>query len=229
MINERISTKTLRQKVYDRLKARIIAAEILPGQMMTIQGLAKGFGVSIMPVREALWQLESEKVIVIESNRRIYVNALTRKDMEEALRIRLILESMAVEQSCERRTDANLAMLRPILESMESAIGKPKRYISLNSQYHFAIYSFADSPMLLEIIDSLWARVGPYLKIAWEKGADPTSSIKCHRGMYKALADRDKNKLKHWLCVDLNEAATILTPLLDHSVEEVRKSTAGRA
>jgi len=196
---------------------------------MTIQGLAKGFGVSIMPIREALWQLESEKVIVIESNRRIYVNGLTQKDMEEALRIRLVLESMVVEKSCEMRTEANLVTLKSILESMEASVEKPKRYISLNSQYHFAIYSFADSPMLFNIIDSLWARVGPYLKIAWEKGGDPSSSLKCHRGMYKALVERDRDKLKHWLSVDLNEAATILTPLLNDSVGEVSKKTVRKA
>jgi DNA-binding GntR family transcriptional regulator len=228
MISDKIFAKTLRQEVYDRLKAKIIAAEIPPGQMMTIQGVAKKFGVSIMPVREALWQLESEKVVVIESNRRIYVNALTRAEMEEALRIRLILESMAVERCGERITDGELAKLRHILEALEAAVDKPKRYIYLNSQYHFAIYSFADSPVLLGIIDSLWARVGPYLRIAWEKGGDPSSSLKCHRGMYRALVDHDKDALKKWLCTDLNEAASILTPLLNGSMQSMqtaRKNT----
>jgi DNA-binding GntR family transcriptional regulator len=68
MFIEKVSTKTIRQQIYDQLKTKIISAEISPGQVMTLQGLAKEFGVSVMPVREALWQLESEGVIVIESN-----------------------------------------------------------------------------------------------------------------------------------------------------------------
>jgi DNA-binding GntR family transcriptional regulator len=54
MVIERLSPKTIRQQVYDHLRRMIISAEILPGQAMTIQGLANDFGVSVMPVREAI-------------------------------------------------------------------------------------------------------------------------------------------------------------------------------
>lgn len=196
-----------------------MSAEIVPGQVMTLQNLAKEFGVSVMPVREALWQLESEKVIVIESNKRVYVNALTRKEMEEALRLRLMLESMAVERSCERITDNDLARVKQILSSMESALEKPKRYVLLNSQFHFTIYSYADSPMLLEMIDSLWARVAPYIHIAWEKAGDHAYVMKCHQGMFQALAERDKEKLTAWLHEDLTQAAQTIIPFLSDSSE----------
>ena len=99
MVIERISVKTLRQEVYDQLRDKIISAEILPGEAVSLRGLAEKFGVSLMPVREALWQLESERIIVIESNKRIRVNTLTAKEMEEALRLRLLLESTAAETS----------------------------------------------------------------------------------------------------------------------------------
>jgi len=49
---KKIQNKTLRQQVYDQLRKKIILAEMLPGQAMTIQSLADDFGVSIMPVRE---------------------------------------------------------------------------------------------------------------------------------------------------------------------------------
>ena len=84
---EKISVKTLRQEVYDKLRDKIISAEILPGETISLRELAAKFGVSLMPVREALWQLESERIIVIESNKRIRVNTLTAKEMEEALMV----------------------------------------------------------------------------------------------------------------------------------------------
>jgi DNA-binding GntR family transcriptional regulator len=58
-----IESKTLRQKVYELLKEKILTAEILPGQKISLRNLAVMLGVSLMPVREALWQLESEKVV----------------------------------------------------------------------------------------------------------------------------------------------------------------------
>ena len=147
---QKISIKTLRQQVYDQLRKRIISAEILPGQVMTLQSLAKEFGVSVMPVREALWQLESEKVIVIESNKRIYVNGLKRKDMREALRLRLMLESMAAENACDSMTETDVSRLKRIVEAMEAALDKPEKYLSLNTQFHFTIYACANSPCSLK-------------------------------------------------------------------------------
>src|SRR5512137_528082 len=150
MVIEKISVKTLRQEVYDQLRDKIISAEILPGEAVSLRGLAEKFGVSLMPVREALWQLESERIIVIESNKRIRVNTLTAKEMEEALRLRLLLESTAAERSCDLRPDDAVPRVKALLESMETSLDRPKIYMRRNTQFHFSIYSYADSPLLLE-------------------------------------------------------------------------------
>src|SRR5512136_289503 len=107
----KISVKTLRQEVYDQLRDKIISAEILPGESISLRDLAGKFGVSLMPVREALWQLESEKIIVIESNKRILVNSLTAKEMEEALRLRVMLETLAAERSCDLMPEREIPKL----------------------------------------------------------------------------------------------------------------------
>jgi DNA-binding GntR family transcriptional regulator len=216
MVIERLSPKTIRQQVYDHLRRMIISAEILPGQAMTIQGLANDFGVSVMPVREALWQLESEKVIVIESNKRIQVNTLTAKEMQEAMELRLLLEPRAAELACERITDKDLPKVAQLLDQLEAALEEPKRFVFLNSQFHFAIYSFADSPMLLDMIDSLWARVGPYVNVAWEMAEDKPLTIKIHADMYEALAARDKGRLGEWLCTDLKRAGNVMVRALEN-------------
>ena len=71
MVLEKITTVTLRQKVYEQLRSKILGAELLPGEVISLRGLAEKFGVSILPVREAVWQLESEKILVVESNKKI--------------------------------------------------------------------------------------------------------------------------------------------------------------
>jgi DNA-binding GntR family transcriptional regulator len=72
-------------------------------------------GVSLMPVREALWQLESEKVIIIQSNRHMRVNNLTTQEMKEAYRIRHTLETMAAKMACDLRSDSDLSKLHPAI------------------------------------------------------------------------------------------------------------------
>lgn len=214
---EKITPETLRQKIYQHLKRKIISAEILPGELMTISGLAADFGVSIIPVREALCQLESENIIVIHSNRKISVNNLSSKEMKEILWIRLMLESEAAERACDLIPDSELPQIKHLLDSMQSASidkHKSKRYLSLNTQFHFAIYSYADAPLLLDIIIRLWARIGPYLHIIGEKGRDHSASVKCHHRMFEALLARHKMDLKKWLCEDLNRAASFIIPRL---------------
>ena len=212
---EKIKTKTLRQQIYDQLRKKIIAAEILPGQVVTIQGLAKQFGVSVMPVREALWQLESERVVVIESNKSIHVNALRRNEMEEILDLRLILEAIAAERACSRITEQGLRKMASFLKEMKKASGKPDKFLLLNSGFHFTLYSYAGSPALLRIIDSLWARVGPYMTVGLEKMDHNDIALRTHEAMYRALLEKDPEGLKAWLLEDIKQAARIITPLLE--------------
>jgi len=207
MVIERIQAKTLRQMVYEELRHKIILAELLPGESITLRDLAQKFGVSLMPVREALWQLESEKIIVIESNKQIRVNALSSREMEEALRLRLLLEGTAAERACELRPEAELPRLKRILRTMASAIDRPRIYMRRNTEFHFAIYEQADSPLLVEMIERLWARVDPYvysLAIAVEHQSE---AMKHHEDMLRALVSRNKRAMAEALRRDLGSTA----------------------
>jgi DNA-binding GntR family transcriptional regulator len=213
---EKIAAKTLRQEVYDQLKGKIISAEFLPGETVTLRDLAEKFQVSHMPVREALWQLESENIIVIERNKKICVNELTAKQMEEALRLRIMLESSAAERSCDRRPDSAVPEVKKILKGLYSAAGKrPRTYMRKNTEFHFAIYSYADSPLLLEIIESLWARVGPYVYLHAVNKRDLGYAMERHQEMFEAFAKRDKKRISKALSQDLTAAAETIIPFLE--------------
>ncbi len=211
---EKIKSKTLRQRVYDQLREKIISAEILPGEHISLRDLAEKFGVSLMPVREALWQLESENVIVIESNKGMRVNNLSPSQMEEVLRIRLVLESMAVERACDLRPQSALPKLERLISEMYRHLESPKKYLGKNRQFHFTLYSLAESPMLLEIIDRLWAHIGPYLYIQAHDPEDLSVAMKYHQAIFDALVQRDKKKVVEALRGDMETAAEIIRPFL---------------
>jgi DNA-binding GntR family transcriptional regulator len=178
MKGKKISTKTFRQRVYEKLREKIISAEILPGETITMRELAGIFGVSLMPVREALWQLESEKVIVIESNRSIHVNSLSPEDIRDIFEIRVVLEGMAARRACELRPKHILPKAEYYLDGMRKNIENHRQYLFNNSQFHFIIYSSSNSPILIQQIHSLWARIGPYLSIQYAKGGDIGAAMK---------------------------------------------------
>jgi DNA-binding GntR family transcriptional regulator len=212
----KIPTTTIREHVYVQLRGKIISAEILPGQVLTLHGLADQLGVSLMPIREALWQLESEQVIVVESNKRIYVNTMTAREMEEILRIRLVLESMAAEAACVLRPDSSLPKIKSFLDTMEAAAEDPRKHMIANSQFHLGIYAHAESPILLRVIEWIWARIGPYLVIS-SKEEGNRNALRWHRGMFEAFAEKDKKRMRECLHGDLEGAARIIIPSLKSS------------
>jgi len=212
----KVTKKTIRQTIYERIRKSIITAELLPGQLVSLRPLATNFGVSQMPVREALLQLERENVVVIENNKSIRVNKLIPKELDEILWIRLALEKMAAEKACDLRPDSCLPRLKALISEMWDCVEKPKEYFNKNAQLHFGIYKLAKSPNLLQIIDGLWARVGPYLNIE-TLGLSHIREVgmTCHERMYQALAERDKGEMRNSLEDDLRRAADRIRPLLN--------------
>lgn len=213
---EKITTVTLRQKVYDRLRTKILRAEILPGQVISLRGLAEQFGVSLLPVREAVWQLESENILVVESNKRIQVNHLTQSQFREVLNLRLLLESEAVQKACELRPKKAVTKVEKILNSMKETVGvNHKAYIKKNDEFHKTIYSYSKSPLLMELIQRLLARVNPYIYMYAIENRDLTSAISCHQGMFDGFSQGDADRTMAALHLDLTDASTFIIPHLE--------------
>ena len=213
---EKITTVTLRQKVYDRLRTKILRAEILPGEVISLRGLAEQFGVSLLPVREAVWQLESENILVVESNKRIQVNHLTQSQFEEVLNLRLLLETEAVKKACQIRPKKAVGKVGKILGSMKETVGVNHRaYIKKNDEFHKTIYSYCKSPLLMELIQRLLARVNPYIYMHAIENRDLTSAISCHQEMYDGFAQGDGDKTSAALYQDLTDASTLIIPHLE--------------
>ena len=91
-----------------------------------------------------------------------------------------------------------------------------KEYFRKNVKLHFKIYQLARSPNLLQIIDGLWARIGPYLNIQMI-GLVHIQKVAmfCHESMVQALAERDKAKMRKAIKEDLGRTANRIRPLLD--------------
>ncbi len=90
---DRVPRNTMQAQVYRQLCELILNGEIAPGQLVTIQALADAFGVSAMPVREALQRLSAARVLTVISSRSIGVPPLTRERLYDLRRVRVEVES----------------------------------------------------------------------------------------------------------------------------------------
>jgi DNA-binding GntR family transcriptional regulator len=157
---------TLSSRVYTELRALVRQGAFSPGEALPIRTLALAFGVSPTPVREALQQLVAEGIVVAAPNRSFRIGELTAEQFADLREVRLSLEGLAAERAARRMTPDILAELedhnRGMLRAAEEHRGED--YLSLNEAFHFAVYRAAGSDVILQMLDVIWLRVGPYLR-----------------------------------------------------------------
>jgi DNA-binding GntR family transcriptional regulator len=202
-----------RTKVYAYLREKIIAGELLPGETITLRGLAAELGVNVSPVREALVQLESEKVILHRDNRDYRVNTLSRSQFDEIFRIRRMLEPYLGDLACRERPDSAVAGAVRLLEGMKEAVNDVKRFVFLNHDLHFHFYSFADSPIMLDMVSGLWARIGPYLTLNL-RTQDLSRDLDHHAAMIASFEGRDPERFNRELLADMDFSYAYVAPLI---------------
>ena len=207
-----INNKTLGQQVLDRLRLKIMDLDFLPGESVSLKGLAELFGVSIQPVREAVWQLEAEGVLNVRPNKGIQISQLSAKDFKEISLMRLNLESLALTEACSLRSEKHIAAARNSLAIMNRKIEEndPKEYMRQNVIFHYELYRAADMPILLRTIDTLRLRVHPYIYQSVTTSRDIANTYQVHADILAGVINRDASAAVLSLKEDLQEVMEYL-------------------
>lgn len=152
--------RTASDEVADTLRDAIIAGQFDDGEELNQVELAKHFGVSRVPVREALRRLEAEGLVSAEAHRRVVVPGLNRARISEIFEIRAVIEAYLVERSAP---NVDVGALHDTLASMDRARGR-EAWLERNHAFHRLLMDPADSPTAVGIVDRLTAQVERYLR-----------------------------------------------------------------
>lgn len=208
-ILSKVSHDTVQERVYSALREQLMRGAFEPGQKLKIAELAKAFGTSSMPVRDALNRLVAERALETLPHRTVRVPALTRRALQDLREARVAIEGLAVGRAAARVSAESLAILRSYIsvqiETDESHSSQASA--EHNRAFHFAIYRQSGSTVLLPIIESLWLQFGPYLREASERfdGRDsPGTSF--HVQIVEALARGDAAAARVALEADIGRA-----------------------
>jgi DNA-binding GntR family transcriptional regulator len=133
--------RSLDEVVRDELQAQIISGHIPPGARLVESSIAEGLGVSRGPVRAAIRQLELEGFVVVSPRRGASVAVTTPAEALACYEVRTVLEALAAELACVRRTDSDIATMREILQRGEAllASGRWDKLSLLNNEFHGAL------------------------------------------------------------------------------------------
>lgn len=122
--------------VYDAIKASILHGDLKPGQRLVIDELAAGMGVSQIPVREALRQLEADGFVQIEPYVGATVTELQTSFMSEIFAVLEGLEIISSRAACQQMTADELAKLEAIIIKMDSLVEDPDQWSEENKRLH---------------------------------------------------------------------------------------------
>ncbi|MEV6395862.1 GntR family transcriptional regulator [Streptomyces sp. NPDC051907] len=174
----------------------IVSGVFARGSRLTEEQLARRYGVSRVPVREALRTLESEGFVTTRRHAGACVAEPTEQEAADLLDIRLLLEPLGAARAAQRRTDAHLKVLRGLvrLGQERARRGQGEDLRSLGGWFHETLAQASQSPGLTALLTQLRH------KIAWmyavEQPARPVESWAEHGAIVDAVARGDGERAR---------------------------------
>lgn len=204
------------EAVYRDLRDAIIDGEYAPGSHLRLQELAATYEVSLIPVREAIRKLETERLIETFPNRGARVAEISPDDVADSYRARVLLETGAVRLAYPNLDESALAEGREIMNEMVEAFeaGDSLRGFELHRDLHFYLYERSGSRWLVYVIEILWAHTERYRRLA-----TPEPHGGEHARMLEALDEGRIEAAVEALRIDLENTAAGVIERLGESVD----------
>lgn len=177
--------------VADGIRLAILRGQLAPGQMLNQEELAKQFGLSRAPVREALRQLEAEGLVISYPHRGTVVARLSADDIEEVFLIRTTLETVVLKVAVPKLSDMDLRKAEAVLEQTDSD-PNPAHSAELNWAFHESLYMPAAMPRMLNIVKTLHNHALRYHLVGFVALDFKTQSQEGHRQILEACRNRDQ-------------------------------------
>jgi DNA-binding GntR family transcriptional regulator len=213
----RADRSTLQDRIYDKLTNAIMSGLFVPGQPITIRGLAATLGTSPIPVREAIRLLTSERALEVLRNGSIAVPKMTRAKFEDLRRSRILIEGFATELAARNLTRSDIGKLEDECRKIDAAklAGRRRDTLLHTKRFRFIIYEATRSETLVPIIESLWLQVGPLFNLVL---ADPAVAAlsQNQRRAVRAFKRGDPKAARAWIERDIMEAGDRIIAALDH-------------
>ena len=188
---------TAQDAVLAALRSDILTGDLGPGDQIVQELLAERYGVSRVPLREALKTLESEGQVVYHPHRGYFVAELSVADLLEVYRLRAILEAEAIRHAVPALADDDVDALADLLAEVDAAAadGDVMGMTAANRRFHFAIFDAAGLPRLSRLLRQLWEATDAYRALYFQSVANRDRVGHEHAAILAALRARDAERV----------------------------------
>lgn len=193
-----ITYGNIQDAVVDGIRDMILKGQLKPGDRLRQDELANTFGVSTMPIREALRQLQAEGLVVFRPRRGATVARPSVSEYEEIYLIREALETLACRWAAEDFDRIPLDRLKLLLQEIEAAEANSNdvhRRLQLVREFFFTVFEASEKEHLLRILSNLWDLSQQYRLYFYSLPELDPQRLTNYRSIYQACHDRDPEAL----------------------------------
>lgn len=224
-----IQRQTLTSMTLDALRERILHGVYPEGEPLRQDAIAEELGVSRIPVREALRQLEAEGLVTFNPHRGAVVSTLSLREIEELFELRADIEVDLLRRAMPNVATEDVTRAKEILDAYEAALraGDIASWGALNWQFHSTIYAPSDRQLTLGFAQKLHQHCDRYLRMQLALTHGESRASEQHRAILSAVRKRDTQRACALLRSHIVGAGRSLHDfLVEHRGAE---TTAGRA
>jgi DNA-binding GntR family transcriptional regulator len=189
----RIARQTVTDLALRILRDKILHGEYGEGEPLRQDALAAQLGVSRIPIREALRQLEAEGLVSFSPHAGAVVSTLSLSEIEELFAIRGLLESEVLRQSIAHLTEEDLDRADAVLDAYELAFERHDvaQWGALNWRFHSTLMFAANRPLTLSVLSGLHNQSDRYMRMQLALTKGEVRAIGEHRAIAAAVRRRD--------------------------------------
>lgn len=182
--------------VYHWLREQILIGELLPGTEIRQEVLARQFGTSRIPIREALSRLQAEGLIILRPRRGFAVTSLNQSEIIEIFELRMAVEEHAMRIATKERTPTDVSEVEALVEAMEAPAEAPslrylQQWMSTNRHFHTRLIECAHRKRVSEVALNLRDAIEPYMRIEANFNRQVGYANVEHRKIFEAFKRKD--------------------------------------
>lgn len=213
--------KNVAQFIAQKIEEMILLGTLPPGHHLVQTDIAAQFGVSRLPVRDALMILEKRELAVTLPRRGVIVRPLNLQEVHDLYELRRLLESHAFARSVRNFSPADLAEAEAILRRQESlTMGQFTEILELDERFHMQLCSRCENAEIRAYLAKIWSRIRVLrsLERDWEDWNK--NSVKSHRGILAAIRAGDFKKARQLLEDGIDRAETQIAATVAKQLKE---------
>jgi DNA-binding GntR family transcriptional regulator len=179
--------------VLQELRREILSGDLVPGSQIMQDEIAERYGVSRVPVRDALRTLEGQGLVTYSPHRGYQVTRIDVEELQQIQDIRQILESEALREAVDNISAETVAAMTADLDTMIRAEKEAdwSEWLAAHRRFHFALFEMSGRKHLLRILGQMWDVSDLYRSYYMKTRLSELRDRQEHRRLLNAARDHD--------------------------------------